>query len=95
MGAGLLPFCKHNNDIYFLLQTKFEGRKAGFLNDFGGGQDFGETYLQTAIREFVEETEGFFLDNSSNQITYLTEQFNLDKSQYNVIYNTQISSIQK
>jgi len=33
----------------------------GFLVDFGGGGRDGETYKQTAIREFVEETDTMYL----------------------------------
>ncbi|MGB0713189.1 MAG: NUDIX domain-containing protein [Gammaproteobacteria bacterium] len=62
MGAGVIPFCRHGGDTLFLLSRAFSGRKAGFLNDFGGGSDPGETHRQTAVREFVEETETLFLE---------------------------------
>ncbi|MCG8612845.1 MAG: hypothetical protein MI864_20220 [Pseudomonadales bacterium] len=63
MGAGVLPFCVLDKTVYFLMQTTFSGRKQGFLNDFGGGSEPAETSIQTAAREFVEETETMFLES--------------------------------
>lgn len=77
MGAGLLPFTRHDGETLFLLQRPYGGRKAGFLVDFGGGSDPGETPERTAIREFVEETDGLCLpqDGFEAQIAWLTERF--------------------
>jgi len=61
MGAGVLPFARLDGQVLFLLQTVFSGRKSGFLNDFGGGVDPGETEMGAAAREFVEETETMYL----------------------------------
>ena len=60
MGAGVLPVALHKNKLYFLFgkENKFEDTAPGF-SDFGGGQDFDETILETAIREGREETTGF------------------------------------
>jgi 8-oxo-dGTP pyrophosphatase MutT (NUDIX family) len=64
MGAGVIPFAISDCKILFLFQTTFTGRKAGYLVDFGGGPGAGEDYLDTAIREFIEETETmYFSDN--------------------------------
>ncbi len=60
MGAGVIPFARHGGEVRFLFQTTFSGRKAGFLIDFGGGLGAGEGYRDTAIREFVEETETLY-----------------------------------
>lgn len=60
-GAGLLPFALHEGRVRFLFHKTFSGRRAGMLVDFGGGAQAGETALQTAAREFVEETEAMFL----------------------------------
>ena len=60
MGAGVIPFCVHGDDVCFLLHKTFTGRRAGCLVDFGGGAKPGETHVQTAVREFVEETESMF-----------------------------------
>jgi 8-oxo-dGTP pyrophosphatase MutT (NUDIX family) len=60
MGAGVIPFCVHDGSVYFLFQTTFSGRKAGYLIDFGGGQGLDEGDRETAVREFVEETETMY-----------------------------------
>lgn len=66
MGAGVIPFCAREQGVDFLFQTTFSGRKAGCLIDFGGGLGEGEDYQETAIREFVEETETlYFADDLS------------------------------
>ena len=62
MGAGVIPFAIHDGKVLFLFHTTFQGRRAGHLVDFGGGGEPGETHRETAIREFVEETETMFLD---------------------------------
>lgn len=93
MGAGVIPFCKYNDRLLFLLTRSFTGRKAGFLNDFGGGCDPGEDYRQTAMREFVEETETLFFSTElsraertparvQDQITLVEKLFENTLSQY-------------
>ena len=62
MGAGLIPFCVSEGKTHFLFHKTFSGRRAGYLVDFGGGRRDGETYRQTAVREFVEETDTMFLE---------------------------------
>jgi 8-oxo-dGTP pyrophosphatase MutT (NUDIX family) len=61
MGAGLIPFCVNERKVHYLFHKTFSGRRAGYLVDFGGGSQDGETYRQTAVREFVEETDTMFL----------------------------------
>ena len=60
MGAGVIPFALHGGEVRFLFQTVFSGRKAGHLVDFGGGLGAGEGYRDTAVREFIEETETMY-----------------------------------
>lgn len=60
MGAGVIPFCVNDQGVSFLLHKTFSGRRAGCLVDFGGGSEDGESHLQTAVREFVEETETLY-----------------------------------
>ena len=60
MGAGVIPFARYDDQVCFLFQTVFSGRKRGFLIDFGGGLGPGEDEKQAAIREFVEETETLY-----------------------------------
>jgi 8-oxo-dGTP pyrophosphatase MutT (NUDIX family) len=61
MGAGVIPLAVHNDELLFLFQKTFSGRKTGYLIDFGGGPGDGEDYRATAMREFVEETETMYL----------------------------------
>ena len=54
--AGILPYYKHNNNVYFLL-----GRdKRNKWSDFGGKSELKDnnTPKYTAAREFFEETSG-------------------------------------
>ena len=60
MGAGLIPFCVNERKVQFLFHKTFSGRRAGYLVDFGGGSHDGESYRQTAVREFIEETDTMF-----------------------------------
>ncbi|MBT2971918.1 MAG: hypothetical protein KME56_03670 [Candidatus Thiodiazotropha sp. (ex Ctena orbiculata)] len=60
MGAGVIPFAVHQTAVHFLFQSTFSGRKTGYLIDFGGGLGEGEGFRQTAVREFVEETETMY-----------------------------------
>jgi len=69
MGAGVIPFAIHNNQLYFLFQTVFVGRKTGFYIDFGGGVDDGESSQHAATREFVEETETLFFAQGAEEIS--------------------------
>ena len=62
MGAGVIPFCVKDAAVFFLFHKTFSGRRAGFLVDFGGGCGDGESYRQTAVREFIEETDTMFLE---------------------------------
>ena len=63
MGAGVIPFTVIDDEVYFLFQKTFTGRKVGYLIDFGGGLGEGEEYRETAVREFVEETETMYFSN--------------------------------
>lgn len=62
MGAGVIPFAFYQQKVWFLFQKSFSGRKVGYFIDFGGGSEAEEVYAETAIREFVEETETMFLE---------------------------------
>jgi len=75
-GAGIIPFTQKNNTAYFLFHKTFKGRRAGLLVDFGGGSNTGESYQQTAIREFIEETEAmFFAENIKTPDEDINSQF--------------------
>ena len=67
MGAGVIPFAVEDGRVFFLFQLTFSGRKAGYLVDFGGGLGVNETFRETAIREFVEETETMYFSEDIQQ----------------------------
>ena len=73
MGAGVIPFAVAEGKVSFLFQTTFSGRKLGHLIDFGGGLGEGEDYRDTAIREFVEETETMYFAADVRQATRTSE----------------------
>jgi len=64
MGAGVIPFCVQDGQVLFLFHKTFSGRRAGCLVDFGGGGEPGESHRQTAIREFIEETETMYFSGN-------------------------------
>ena len=65
MGAGILPITIYKGKLYLLFgkENKYEDTAPGY-SDFGGGTDFKETYMETAIREGGEELTGFLGSNS-------------------------------
>ncbi|MCU7833822.1 MAG: hypothetical protein KZQ83_01115 [gamma proteobacterium symbiont of Taylorina sp.] len=86
-GAGIIPYTHHNNTLYFLFHKTFKGRRAGLLVDFGGASNDDENYHQTAIREFIEETEGmFFSDDINNLNQNINVQFTVLE---NLLHKTQ------
>jgi hypothetical protein len=64
-GAGIVPYIKENNKIYFLLGLDGHRKTLG-LTDFGGKADKGETLQEAAAREGHEETMGYFSKTSNN-----------------------------
>jgi len=62
-GSSLLPVTIYKNKLYFLFgkENEKEDSTKGF-SDFGGGQEKGETLLETALREGAEEMTGFLGD---------------------------------
>jgi len=73
MGAGVIPFAVSDDKVCFLFQTTFSGRKAGHLIDFGGGLGAGEDHRDTAIREFIEETETMYFCDDLQQASRTAE----------------------
>ena len=80
MGAGVLPTDIHNGKLVFLFgkESKYDTYNKNMYADFGGGQDYNESPLETAIREGVEETTGF-LGSFETMTNYL-------KNCYKIIY---------
>ena len=93
MGAGVIPFSLFEDEIYFLFQSTFTGRKVGHYIDFGGGLNESEDYRDTAAREFVEETETLYFSEDihlahrtdeaiANQISLVNSLFDKTLSLY-------------
>ncbi len=59
MGAGILPICILNSQILFLFG---KDSKNNNWSDFGGRSENNESDFDTAIREGVEELNGFLGD---------------------------------
>lgn len=57
MGAGVLPCAYNRGKLYILLGRE---RKNNLWCDFGGSPEQGETVFDTAVREGMEELNGFF-----------------------------------
>jgi len=73
-GAGVIPFAIKDGLTWFLFHKTFSGRRAGLLVDFGGGSRSGESQLQTAAREFVEETDAmYFAENCNDNLAPLVQ----------------------
>lgn len=94
--AGILPYAKYKNETYFLLG---QDRNDDTWSDFGGRSECIDqnSYINTATREFYEETIGSVVDLdvirqrlSSSPDTYIEIQSNtLNGSKY-VMILTQI-----
>ena len=67
-GAGLIPFARRGDGVEFLFHRTFSGRRAGLLVDFGGGSRPRECQRDTALREFIEETEAMYLAADIHQV---------------------------
>ena len=73
LGAGVIPLAVKDGEVLFLFQRVFSGRKNGYLIDFGGGLATGEGYLETAIREFIEETETMYFSDDIKRASRTAE----------------------
>lgn len=68
--AGVLIYSINPNtkEIMFLLgkeRIETEWEDSGKWASFGGGSKMGETVMETAIREFIEETMGFVMSQEA------------------------------
>ncbi|MDB4522012.1 NUDIX domain-containing protein [Gammaproteobacteria bacterium] len=84
LGAGVIPVALQGGEVLFLFQRVFSGRKSGYLIDFGGGLADGESYHETAIREFIEETETMYFSDNLKRAKRTTERV---KAQIHVVGN--------
>jgi hypothetical protein len=92
MGGSILPATIYKNKLYFLFGKERDIDENPGWSDFGGGTDKGESFLNTAIREGVEEMTGFL--GGEKEIQNLLNKygtFNLDfTSNGNGIYRVHI-----
>ena len=61
--SGIIPYTNLDGEMYFLLA---EDSYTGELGDFGGGSKYKESGLDTAKREFEEESKGIFKSEYPN-----------------------------
>ena len=59
MGGSILPVTIFNGKVYLLFGKERDIDENPGWSDFGGGTDKGETFIQTASREGMEEMTGF------------------------------------
>jgi 8-oxo-dGTP pyrophosphatase MutT (NUDIX family) len=64
VASGFLPIAIHKNQLYFLFGKEANDDDAPGWSDFVGGVDEGENIEEAGIREFAEETSGFFGDEA-------------------------------
>ena len=64
-GAGVLPYCVKNNEVYFLLSKEGYGRDWNTWCDFGGAGEKGEPFIETAAREGWEESRDILGDKET------------------------------
>ena len=78
MGGGILPISFKDGKIYFLFSRESGGKKYKWWlwSDFGGSKEKNETFLQTAIREGWEESNGIL--GNINDVEYLLKNHLLD-----------------
>lgn len=95
--AGIIPYAIHNNTIYFLFQqiTNPIRKKDSGWNDFGGKRiSLAESTIETAAREFSEETSClFYLHEQNNEESKKT--YHLLKDNKDLHYDTQTVEILK
>lgn len=76
--AGILPFTIINNNIYFLLQ--FSNTFPKIYSDFGGKREqCDQDIIETAAREFAEETNGIFFNQSITSSLSITNSIKKSK----------------
>ena len=92
MGASVIPFCCTTGGVHFLFHKTFSGRRTGCLVDFGGGSEPGEGHRQTAMREFIEETEAMFLADDPARVVRNSAEMNRQLAQLEVIFEDTLAA---
>lgn len=74
LAAGIIPYSVINNQVSFLLGLEKSNRKwSGFV---GGSEPSDRSIINTAIREFNEETSTIF----ENYLNYIYNEINTNKA---------------
>jgi len=60
VASAFLPVALHKGKLYFLFGREAYDDGAPGFSDFGGGVEPGEDVFEAGLREFAEETTGFF-----------------------------------
>jgi len=92
MGAGVIPFSVRDGQVLFLFHKTFSGRRAGQLVDFGGGGEPGESHRQTAIREFIEETETMYLSANAGTASITRERIQAQTALLEAVFDRTLRS---
>ena len=92
MGASVIPICCTAGEVRFLFHKTFSGRRAGSLVDFGGGSEPGESHRQTAMREFIEETEAMFLADDPARVVRNNDEVNRQLDQLEGIFERTLAA---
>lgn len=82
--AGVLPYAKYKNKVYFLLG---KDRNDNTWSDFGGRSEINDnnSYINTASREFYEETIGSVVDIEVMRKRLSTNSNNFTKVESNTL----------
>ena len=91
IGGGIVPYCVKKNRIYLLLGRESEDidwKESGMWSDFGGTREKNEKNIICILREFQEETNGFF-----GNINKIKKKIIKKIKQNNIIYNKNLKSV--
>ena len=90
-GGGVIPYTKNENEYLFLFGRESIERKwedSGKWGDFGGKFNDDETNLDGIIREFYEESHGFFGNKE-----YLNKYFTKNISNLLILFSKEYDGI--
>jgi 8-oxo-dGTP pyrophosphatase MutT (NUDIX family) len=87
-GAGVLPTCIHKNKLHFLFGRENKYADTPGFAEFGGGVDKNDSFFETAVREGIEESTGFF--GSEEQLRSMLKRHGTYNIDWNDKYRTHI-----
>ena len=87
--SGIIIYTFHNSHPYFFVQivkhSLSNNTHVWKVEDFGGSKDFLETPYHTAVREFVEETNGEFRLTTTSSVDEIRNILRKNSHQYILI----------